>query len=334
MRVCPACGDPVAATLYCPRCAKGSYSRPYSDEPAPEGLDPYRADPSWPGSSEPGRYQPDDYQPEQYQPDWYQAGPEEPESFAPGPYPPDPGEWQESDPWLGLPPGLRRRRVRGRRLPRRLRVSGPWPDSRTRVSIPWPLQGRRTQAASAALTALALLAGAAIVWTTLSTHQRATAAPRTQLAGRGTAPSGRITVSPSPSAGNTVVTMVPGLSQNPDAAAVDRLLASYITAINDHDFQQFDQLLIPQLRARLTAQSFVLGYGSTTDSAARLVGISAIGNNIAATMIFISRQQASASATVTSCTFWDITLFLQEQEGRLLIGAPPPGYRAYHLPCT
>lgn len=304
MRVCPACGDPVAATLYCPRCAEGSYSRPYSDEPAPEGLDPYRADPSWPGSSEPG-------------------------------------EWQESDPWLGLPPGLRRRRVRGRRLsrpgpwaPRRLRVSGPWPDSRARVSIPWPLQGRRTQAASAALTALALLAGAAVFWTSLSTHQRATAAPGTQLAGRGTAPPGRITVSPSPSAGNMVVTMVPGLSQNPDAAAVDRLLASYITAINDHDFQQYDRLLIPQLRARLTAQGFVLGYGSTTDSAARLVGISAIGNNIAATMIFISRQQASASAAVTSCTFWDITLFLQEQEGRLLIGAPPPGYRAYHLPCA
>ena len=128
--------------------------------------------------------------------------------------------------------------------------------------------------------------------------------------------------------------MVPGLSQNPDAAAVGRLAASYITAINDHDFQQYDQLLIPQLRARLTAQSFVLGYGLTTDSAARLVGISAIGNNIAATMIFISRQQASASAAVTSCTFWDITLFLQDQEGRLLIGAPPPGYRAYHLPCT
>lgn len=157
MRACPACGDPVAAILHCcPRCDVDPYSRPYSGEPAPKGPDPYRADRYGPGSPEPG----------QYQPDWYQPEPDEPESFGPEPYSPDPGEWEESGERLLYSPPHRRPRAPGRWLPRpgpwaprRLRVSGPWPDPRPRVSIPWPPRGRLTQAASAALTALALLAG-------------------------------------------------------------------------------------------------------------------------------------------------------------------------------
>lgn len=127
--------------------------------------------------------------------------------------------------------------------------------------------------------------------------------------------------------------MVPELSQDPAAAPVDRLLMGYFSAINDHDYQQYDRLLVPRLRARLTAENFALGYASTTDSGARLVGISAAGHHVAATVIFISRQKAAAAAAA-SCTFWDITLFLRERDGQLLIGDPPPGYRAYHLACA
>ena len=37
---------------------------------------------------------------------------------------------------------------------------------------------------------------------------------------------------------------------------------------------------------------------------------------------------------MTSCTYWDITLYLQRQGGALLIGNPPAGcYHAYHRSC-
>ena len=38
--------------------------------------------------------------------------------------------------------------------------------------------------------------------------------------------------------------MAPGLSQAPDAAQVDGFLASYFTAINTRDYQQYEQLLL------------------------------------------------------------------------------------------
>ena len=128
--------------------------------------------------------------------------------------------------------------------------------------------------------------------------------------------------------------MAPGLSQAPQAARVNGFLASYFTAINAHDYQQYARLLIPARRAQLTAAGFTRGYGSTTDTGASIVGISPTAHGVAVTVTFTSQQQASPGTEVTGCTYWDITLYLQKQAGTLLIGNPPPGYHAYHRACA
>jgi hypothetical protein len=192
------------------------------------------------------------------------------------------------------------------------------------------------------LAAVALLAGGVIAWAGFGQHQ---GEPRSQLAGRQTTAAHRASPStrgraaapsasvPAPGGGATVVTMAPGWSQTPDAAQVDGFLVSYFTAINAHAYQQYERLLIPARRALLTAADFARGYGTTTDTAASIVGLSPTAHGVAATVTFTSQQQAAPGADVTGCTYWDITLYLQRQDGTLLIGNPPPGYHAYHRAC-
>ena len=138
---------------------------------------------------------------------------------------------------------------------------------------------------------------------------------------------------PAPGGAQAVVAMAPGLSQAPDAAQVDGFLVSYFTAINSRNYQQYARLLVPARRAQLSAAAFARGYGTTTDTGASLVGISRTGRGVAATVTFTSEQRPAPGADVTSCTYWDITLYLQSQGGALLIGSPPAGYHAYHRSC-
>ena len=205
-------------------------------------------------------------------------------------------------------------------------------------AAPRRVWSHRAQITGAALAAMALLVGAVSAWAAFGDHPGA--GPGAQLAGRqttatrgtGPTPGGRATRPPPPRprpgslgprpspvaatpslpGGAAVVTMAPGLSQAPDAAQVDGFLVSYFTAINDHDYQQYARLLIPARRAQLSAAAFAQGYGTTTDTGASIVGISATGSGVAATVTFTSQQWA-ADAGVTSCTIWDITLYLQKQ---------------------
>jgi hypothetical protein len=215
----------------------------------------------------------------------------------------------------------------------------------------WPAAaGRRAQVISATLAAAALLAGLVTAWAAFGGHRGA--GPGARLAGRQTAatrqasprpsgpaaPSPSSTAAPSPSVpapggAPAVVTMAPGLSQAPAAAQVDGFLASYFTAINTRDYQQYERLLVPARRAQLSAAAFTRGYGTTTDTGASLVGISPTTGGVAATVTFTSEQRATPGADVTGCTYWDITLYLRGQAGALLIGNPPAGYHAYHRSC-
>jgi hypothetical protein len=119
----------------------------------------------------------------------------------------------------------------------------------------------------------------------------------------------------------------------PDAARVDGFLVSYFTAINTHDYQQYERLLIPARRPQLSVAAFTRGYGTTTDTGASIVGISPTGPGVAVTVTFTSRQRAAPGADVTACTVWDITLYLQNSGGTLLIGSPPHRYHAYRRSC-
>ena len=190
------------------------------------------------------------------------------------------------------------------------------------------------------LGTVALMAGVIAAWAVFGQHR---AGPGSRLAGRQTtathraSPPVRATPSAAPAVtspeGAVVVAMAPGMSQAPDAAQVDGFLVSYFTAINTHDYQQYEQLLVPSRRAGLTAADFARGYGTTTDTGASIVGISPTADGVAATVSFSSEQRTAPSAEVTTCTLWDITLYLRKQDGTLLIGSPPPAYHAYHRSC-
>jgi hypothetical protein len=345
MRICPTCGDPAAATLgYCPRCTA---PLPEPEYPADPGYlaAPYLAEPGYPAERGYGR-------PSAVPPEWAYTA--EPELYEPEPYGDDLAEPDTyGDVFAGGGPETGAFPARPEPEPEPEAEAGAEPEdtvSRLLYSPPGRARrrpGHRAQITSAALAAVALLAGVFAAWAAFGHHQ---AGPGSRLAGRQTtaarraspAPSGRAIpsrsasaspVAPAPRGGATVVTMAPGVSQVPDAAQVDGFLVSYFAAINAHDYEQYARLLIPARRARLTPAEFARGYGTTTDTGASIVGISPTGSGVAATVSFTSQQRAAPGADVTGCTYWDITLYLRKQDGGLLIGNPPAAYHAYHHSC-
>jgi hypothetical protein len=332
----------------------------YPAEPGYSG--PYLAAPYVDAPDHPGQYETAAYQSGQYEAAPYQPGAGEPvrdelDRYGAAPYEDDPGA---SDPFADRFAGGGPETAWSPARPVPAPVAdGEWEDTGSRLlySRPGPpgeagpgVAGHRAQNISAALAAVALLAGLVTAWSAFGGDHGA--APGARLAGRQTAdtrqasPPPRSPAAPSPSSaaapspsvpapggGQAVVAMAPGLSQAPDAAQVDGFLVSYFTAINAHDYQQYTRLLVPARRAQLSAAAFARGYGTTTDTGASLVGISRTGPGVAATVTFTSEQRAAPGADATGCTYWDITLYLERRGGALLIGIPPAGYHAYHHSC-
>jgi hypothetical protein len=115
---------------------------------------------------------------------------------------------------------------------------------------------------------------------------------------------------------------------------IARVLASYFTAINHHDYQAYIALLDPAVAARETPARFARGYGTTTDSGATLTSISDLnGGREVASITFSSRQAPSASPDGSSCDVWSISLFLRPDAGSYLIRRPPDGYQARVRSC-
>ncbi len=157
----------------------------------------------------------------------------------------------------------------------------------------------------------------------------AASTPTPAVTASGTAP-------PTPSAtpsvpGTFTLAVAPAVLQQPGEQQVVAFLQSYFTAINNHDYGQYAPLVVSALRP--TPQQFQNGYGSTTDSAATLIGLIPTTNGMAATVTFTSHQQASASHTGTPCTSWRITLFLQPRAGGYRDGPAPPGYMSHSRAC-
>jgi hypothetical protein len=119
------------------------------------------------------------------------------------------------------------------------------------------------------------------------------------------------------------------------AGSVQGVLASYFTAINQHDYRQYASLLAPALQQGVTPASFASGYGSTTDSGMTLTSIaSAASGLVAASVTFTSRQDPAASPDGSPCDNWQITLYLQSDGDSYQIGSPPSGYHAAYAPCA
>ena len=320
MMICRICGDSVAGNLnYCPRCSAPLQAPGLAPGPDPSRSYPYRPSPSGGVPPELAEFG-----------DLFAGAPET------GPFPtltaPEPEAAEEPD------------------------------DTASRLLYPPPGPGRRppghrVKVSMAALASVALLGGLALAWTAFGRHHvtaggrlagrqttatgQASPAPREHPAPAGSPasspadPPSRTPAAPGPAPSGTadLVAMAPGVSQAPESAQVDGFLASYFAAINAHDYQQYAGLLSPDRREQLTAAGFEQGYGTTTDTAASVVGISATGPAIAATVTFTSRQQSVPGADITGCTRWEITLYLRKQDGTLLIGTPPAAYRASQSVC-
>ena len=111
-------------------------------------------------------------------------------------------------------------------------------------------------------------------------------------------------------------------------------LDEYFNAINTHNYQEYLSLLDAQEQQNETPAAFRAGFRTTTDSDATLVGLTSTGTGlVAASITFTSHQAPADSATHTSCTSWDITLYLGMQGGGYVMQLPPPGYKASYRAC-
>jgi hypothetical protein len=142
------------------------------------------------------------------------------------------------------------------------------------------------------------------------------------------------TASPSASKAAAAVAVSSSAAANPAAARVRTLLERYFAAINTHDYAAYSGLLDAQMQQQNPQSKFASGYATTRDSAETLTSIASTGGgSLAATVTFTSHQSPADSINNSSCTAWTITLYLQQQDGGYLIGAPPAGYQSVHQDC-
>jgi hypothetical protein len=140
--------------------------------------------------------------------------------------------------------------------------------------------------------------------------------------------------STTPTVAAGLVALAPTVVQNARTARAEAFVNEYFAAINAHSYQGYDSLLAPTLAQDETPQSFYSGYRSTRDSAATINSIYATGpGQVAVTLTFVSHQLPADSATGTSCTNWNITLFLQNYSGQYLMAPAPATYHAIFSAC-
>jgi hypothetical protein len=183
---------------------------------------------------------------------------------------------------------------------------------------------------------LVLAAGGAAGWK-LTRHHRppALAARSTAPRRSGSSPAAGTLPAAASSSPPPFIQVSAAAAASPAAGPVQDVLASYFTAINQHDYQQYASLLTPALQQGVTPASFASGYGSTTDSGMTLTSIaSADSGSVAASVTFTSQQDPAASPDGSACDDWQITLYLQPDGGSYQIGSPPSGYHAAYAPCA
>jgi hypothetical protein len=153
----------------------------------------------------------------------------------------------------------------------------------------------------------------------------------------GSVPAGTESVSasggPVPASGGPMP-VGPSAAQQASAEQVAAFLGTYFAAINDRDYLAYIRLFEQSARPVRNAQQFASGFSTTTDSDPALVALApALTGGWAATVTFVSHQNPAASATDSSCTDWNLTLYLVPDGNSYLIGLPPAGYQPTHVAC-
>ena len=113
------------------------------------------------------------------------------------------------------------------------------------------------------------------------------------------------------------------VGRNAARPQVIALLDRYFSAINQHDYAAYAQLLDPQALQRSPASAFYAGDGSTADTGETLTGLADVSSGgVAAAVTFTSHQQPADSPDHSDCDNWSITLYLVPQGSGYLIGLP------------
>jgi hypothetical protein len=134
---------------------------------------------------------------------------------------------------------------------------------------------------------------------------------------------------------DNLVTVEPGAATAPHEAAVVALLNRYFSAINKHAYRAYEKLFSLALRSGLSARTFDLGYGSSSDSAELVRTITVTGaGQVEAIVTFTSHQQPADSPTQSSCTAWRMSLYLIRHGPVYLLAAPPDGYQPSYRGCS
>jgi hypothetical protein len=142
--------------------------------------------------------------------------------------------------------------------------------------------------------------------------------------------------SPSPAGSETgsSVALAPQVLAYGSAHRVGAFVSRYFTTINDRNYRVYTTLYVPGAQPIATESEFKSGYRTTTDSHARLFGLSpTAGGGWAARVSFVSHQDSTQSRTGTSCTAWRITFFLVPSGRSYQIVSPPAGYRSTSRAC-
>jgi hypothetical protein len=128
-----------------------------------------------------------------------------------------------------------------------------------------------------------------------------------------------------------IVTVTPRLAHSPLAQPVAALLDRYFAAINHRDYRQYLRLF--GRWHQVAPRRFRLGYRSTRDSHAVLLGVAGAQRGLVATVTFQSRQGPAASPDHARCDEWTIKLYLRRAGHNYLIVPPPAGYQARYHAC-
>ena len=111
-------------------------------------------------------------------------------------------------------------------------------------------------------------------------------------------------------------------------------MSQYFTAINARDYRGFVSLYEPDAVPMSSRHEFLAGYRTTRDTRETLAGLAPTGGGgWAATVTFTSHQDPADSATHTSCTAWQVTMFLVPNGTSYLIGRHPASYHASFQAC-
>ncbi|WP_329002416.1 hypothetical protein OHA18_04780 [Kribbella sp. NBC_00709] len=130
-----------------------------------------------------------------------------------------------------------------------------------------------------------------------------------------------------PEVGNELIAVAPEAAQDPTAADVVRLLTSYFTAINNHDYDSYQVLLTRAARATQSRKQFTDGFRSTVDSEITLVGLgTATDGRQLAQVSFVSTQNAEDGPDGQTCTRWTVGKFIEGQGADLQIGKALSGH--------